>query len=236
MPDEATARERVLAFAQARKLFSEGQRVLAGVGGGLRSLGLMGLLADARDALGLAEVAIASIEPVLDEEVDAAEVVADVGRVARALGLDFYAARPAAPRGGRVDILSELARLARDHGFHRIALGHTRDDDAIRVLGELCAGGLERVRGLSPRLKGGIVRPFLVLSDAEAASLAPPEAIGWSPGTASVANPEEDRVRREILPRLRVVFPGAELHLQALGRQARARRRLEASLRGRADG
>ncbi|MFO0610581.1 MAG: hypothetical protein U0324_45890 [Polyangiales bacterium] len=236
MRDDANARERVLAFTQARKLLSPGQRVLVGVGGGSRSLGLMALLAEAKDDLGLAEVAVASIEPVLDEEADAAEVVADVGRLARALGLDFYAARPAPTRGRRVDVQGELTRIARDQGFHRVALGNTRDDDAVRVLCELCRGGADRVRGLGPRVKGGVVRPFLVLSDAEAARFVPPEAAGWSPGISVAAVPDEDRVRREILPRLRVVFPGVELHLQELGRQARARRRLQASHTQRARG
>lgn len=225
MRDDATARERVLAFIQARKLLSPGQRVLVGVGGGARSLGLMALLAESKDDLGLAQVAVASVEPILDEDADAAEVVADVGRLARVLGLDFYAARPAPTRGRRVDVQGELARIARDHGFHRVALGNTRDDDAVRVLCELCRGGAERVRGLGPRVKGGVVRPFLVLSDAEAHRFVPPEAVGWSPGISIAAVPEEDRVRREILPRLGMVFPGVELHLQELGRQARARRR-----------
>jgi len=234
--DDATARERVLAFTQARKLLAPGQRVLVGVGGGPRSLGLMALLADARDDLGLAQVAVASVEPVLDEEADAAEVVADVGRLARELGLDFYAARPAPTRGRRVDVQGELTRIARDHGFDRVALGNTRDDDAVRVLCELCRGGDDRVRGLGPRVKGGVVRPFLVLSDVEAQRFVPPEAVGWSPGISVAALPDEDRVRREILPRLRVVFPGVELHLQELGRQARARRRARASHSSRGDG
>lgn len=225
MRDDATARERVLAFIQARKLLSPGQRVLVGAGGGARSLGLMSLLAESKDDLGLAQVAVASIEPVLDEEADAAEVVADVGRLARVLGLDFYAARPAPTRGRRVDVQGELTRIARDQGFHRVALGNTRDDDAVRVLCELGRGGVDRVRGLGPRVKGGVVRPFLVLSDVEAHRFVPPEAVGWSPGISIAVVPEEDRVRREILPRLGMVFPGVELHLQELGRQARARRR-----------
>lgn len=224
-----TPRERVLAFTLARKLLARGQRVLVGVGGGFRSLGLMAFLAEARDDLALAEVAVASIEPTFDEDSDAAEVLADVGRLARALGLNFYAARPAPTHGRRVDISSELSRIARNHGFDRVALGHTRDDDAVRVLCELCRGGIDRVRGFSPRFKGGGVRPFLVLSDAEAARFVPAEAQGWIPTLSVAAVPEEDRTRHEILPRLRVVFPGVEAHLQELGRRARTRRRLRAS-------
>lgn len=222
---EATPRERFLAFVQARRLMLPGERVLVGVGGGARSLGLMALLVGARDELDLGQVAVAAVEPVFDEESEAAEVIADVGRLARSYGLDFHAVRPSPVRGQRVDVVGELVQLARTQGFQRVALGNTLDDDAVRVLCELCRGGVERVRGIAPKVKGGVIRPLLVLTDAEAHTFVPGEAVGWGPGVSVGASIEEDRVRREVLPRLRVLFPAAALHLQELGRLARAGRR-----------
>jgi tRNA(Ile)-lysidine synthase TilS/MesJ len=217
------AHERAVAFTQARRLVRPGDKVLVATGGGARSLALMNFLYSARDELDLSELAVAAVEPHTSEESDAAEVVADVGRLARSFGIDFYAVRPS-PTRGRIDVQSELGLLALEKGFHRVALGNTRDDDAVRVLCELARGGIAAVRGLAPRLRGGFVRPFLVLSDAEAMAFTPGEAVGWGPGVCVVA-PEEEAVRREVLPRLRAHFPGVEMMLQETGRRARARRR-----------
>ncbi len=217
------ARERVLAFTQARRLLRPGDRVLVATGGGARSLGLMNFLFAARDELALREVAVAAVEPHTNEDSDAAEVVADVGRLARSFGMAFYAVRPS-PTRGRVDVHGELSLLAAEARFDRVALGNTRDDDAVRVLCELARGGLDAVRGIAPRLRGGFVRPFLVLSDAEAMSFTPGEAVGWGAGVGA-ASPEEEAVRREVLPRLRVHFSAVDMMLQETGRSARARRR-----------
>ncbi len=173
------AHERAVAFTQARRLLRPGDKVLVATGGGARSLALMNFLYSARDELDLSEVAVAAVEPLQrSEDSDAAEVVADVGRLARSYGIDFYAVRPS-PTRGRIDVQTELGELAVEKGFDRIALGNTRDDDrGPRVLGELARGGIAAVRGLAPRLGGGFVRPFLVLSDAEAMAFTPGEAVG----------------------------------------------------------
>ncbi len=227
------ARERVLAFTQARRLVRPGDRVLVATGGGARSLGLMNFLYSARDELDWKELAVASVEPFSEEDSDAAEVVADVGRLARSYGMDFYAVRPT-PARGRIDVNAELIALAAGR-FDRIVLGQTRSDDAVRVLAELSRGGIEAVRGLAPRLKGGFVRPFLVLSDAEAMAFTPGEAVGWGPGAAAVS-PEEEAIRREILPRLRAQFESVDIMLQETGRSARARRRPTRITRARGGG
>jgi tRNA(Ile)-lysidine synthase TilS/MesJ len=227
------ARERVVAYTQARRLLRPGDRVLVATGGGARSLGLMNFLFSARDELDWKELAVAAVEPFSDEDSDAAEVVADVGRLARSFGLDFYAVRPT-PARGRIDVNSELATLAAGR-FDRIALGQTRDDDAVRVLSELARGGIEAVRGLAPRLRGGFVRPFLVLSDVEAMRFTPSDAVGWGPGASAVAA-EEESIRREILPRLRAQFDAVDIMLQETGRSARARRRPNPITRARGGG
>ncbi len=216
------ARERALAWVQARRLVRPGDRVLIATGGGPRSLGLMNFFREVRDELGVGSLAVAAVEPNTREDSDAAEVVADVGRLARALGMDFHAVRPS-PMLARIEVMGELSMLAREQGFDRIALGNTRDDDAVRVLSELARGGMESVRGLAPRLRGGFVRPFLVLSDAEAMALTPDDAAGWAAGVSPV-NEDEEAVRREILPRLRARFASVDMMLQECGRSVRARR------------
>ena len=64
------AYERALAFTRRQRMFREGERVLVGVSGGA-SLGLLGFLMSAQAALGLAEIACASVETDIDEGSDA---------------------------------------------------------------------------------------------------------------------------------------------------------------------
>lgn len=214
---------RALAFCRRNKLFSRGDRVLVGLGGGAASVGLLGFLSCATEALGLAEIAVGSIE--IDGELsDAAESVADVGRAARQLGLSFYAVRPT--QGRRVVLLRELRALAAEQGFQRVAVGHTRDDDARRVLAELCrAEGIGGVRGLAPKLAGAVVRPLLALSTAEAMSLGRSLEIDISRPPPAPSAGLEARLGATVLSRLRALVPDVDASLAALGREARGLRR-----------
>ncbi len=235
---------RAVAFAQRQRLFQPGDRVLVGLGADASSLGLLGLLIHARAALGLADVAVAAVECRLDEESDDAEQVADLGRLARQLGLTFHGVRPSAT-AGRVRVIDELRRLATDQGHTRIALAPTRDDDASRVLLELLRGrGMTSIRGLAPKLRGGVVRPLLTLEGSEAASLA--SLLGVEvPLPPPDQKPSRDRLlpalETMILPRLRAVAPGSSAALAKLGRESRRVQRMlahdaEALVRGGAVG
>lgn len=214
---------RALRFARRQRLFAPGDRVLVGLGGGRASLGLLGFLSSAAHDLALAEIAVASIESD-DELSDAAEAVADVGRVARQLGLSFYAVRPNAR--GRVSVVHELRGLAAAQGFQKVALGHHRDDDARRVFFEVCTRGTDgELRGLAPKLKGHVVRPLLPLSGPEAM------ALGTSLGVELPAPPPpvarrglEVRLEHAVLNRLRALVPNVDQTLAALGRNARIQR------------
>lgn len=235
---------RVLAFVRRRSLLGAGDAVLVGTGGGAASLGLLALLAAHRDALGLARLAAASVEPDLDEWGDAAERVADVGRAVRALGVDFYAVRPADQRGAAVAVEAELRSLAEAHGFTRVVLGHTRDDDALGLLAAaLSAGHLDALRPLRARSAGGVVRPLLGVGGAEAASLAVLLGVELPPldGPPPPAAGLRGALSATVVPRLRAVAPGFETALVALAREAaearrfvrhEAKARVAAALRG----
>lgn len=225
------ALRRALAFASRQRLFAPGDRVLVGMGSDSASLGLLGLLTHAKAALGVTEIAVAAIERRLDEESDDAEQVADLGRLARQLGLTFHAVRPAV-RGRRVRVLEELRKLAIEQGHTRIALAPTRDDDAAQVLWELLRGrGLTAIRGLAPRLSGAVVRPLLALERSEAASLAALLDVELPPmPPPSEPDPSRDRLlpalEATILPRLRALTPGASAALASLGRESRRIQRM----------
>ena len=224
------ALRRAMAFASRQRLFAPGDRVLVGLGSDSASLGLLGFLTHARATLGEAEIAVAAIERRLDEESDDAEQVADLGRLARQLGLTFHAVRPAA-RGRRVRVLDELRRLATEQGHTRIALAPTRDDDAARVLWELLRGrGMTAIRGLAPRVSGGVVRPLLALERSEAASLAALLGVELPASPPDAPDPTRDRLlpalEATIMPRLRALTPGASAALSGLGREARRIQRM----------
>lgn len=220
---------RVLAFVRRRELLREGDAVLVGTGGGAASLGLLALLAAHRQSLGLDRLAAASVEPDLDEWGDAAERVADVGRAVRALEVDFYAVRPADRRGEPVSIEAELRSLAAAHGFSRVALGHTRDDDALGLLAAALSGGhMEAFRALSARSIGGVVRPLLGVGGAEAGSLATLLGVEVPPmvGPPKVLAGLRGALAATVVPRLRAVAPGFESALVALAQEASGARRL----------
>jgi tRNA(Ile)-lysidine synthase TilS/MesJ len=224
------ALRRAMVFASRQRLFAPGDRVLVGLGTDSASLGLLGFLTHARASLGVAEIAVAAIERRLDEESDDAEQVADLGRLARQLGLTFHAVRPAA-KGRRVRVLDELRRLATEQGHTRIALAPTRDDDAARVLWELLRGrGMTAIRGLAPRVSGSVVRPLLALERSEAASLAALLGVELPTSPPEAPDPSRDRLlpalEATILPRLRALTPGASAALAGLGRESRRIQRM----------
>jgi tRNA(Ile)-lysidine synthase TilS/MesJ len=208
--------ERALAFSRGRRLFRPGERVLVGSGAGVASLGAVGFIALAARTLGLAEIAVAAVDL---GHPDDAEVVADVGRVARQLGVTFYALSAEGAAGPTPALLA----LARRERYARVVLGHTRDDAVARVFAGLVSGrGLEGVRPLVARLANGVVRPLLDLREAEALELArtagiEPAMLPPEPGTARP--PVETRLRASVLPRLRVEAPGSDDALLALGRE-----------------
>lgn len=210
------AYERALEYCRARRLFVPGDRVLVGCGNGTASLGVLGFLSLARRDLGLAHLAVGSIDFGRDND---AEAVADVGRFARQLGVDFHAVT-----ADRRTTTQALVALARQAGFTRIALGHTRDDAVARVLAQIVRGrGVETLRPLVARRRDGVVRPLLDLCEAEALELA--RAAGIEP-VALPPDPTmrpslEARLRAVVLPRLRVEVPSADEALLTLGREVR---------------
>lgn len=216
------ARARLLRQVTRRGLFSPGDRVLVGVGGTV-SLSLLAWLVEESPALHLAEVAVASVEQD-DEPSDAAEQVADLGRAARELGVSFHAVRPVRRGAQPIDVVAELTTLAAREGFQRVALAHTLEDDALRVLESVLARGhCTAIRGLSSRGPGPVVRPFLSLSRGEAVSLVPLRGEEFvTPGPPPKRPGRAAELSRTVVPRLRALVPGCESALAALGREARA--------------
>jgi len=225
---------RVVSHVRRRRLVGEGDRVLLGLGGGVASAGMLAAFIMGREVgIPRCELAVAAVETDPSEEHDGAEVVAEVGRVARSFGLPFFAVRPAMHRGA-VRVAAELTSLAAEQGFNRVALAHTRDDEVRRVLRGLSADeGLRGVQGISSRGAGGVIRPVLPLREAEAAALAQDlgiEPVQLPPSPEALAAGELERV---LLTRWRAREPGLDRSLLHIAQEVRALRRMVTAQAGR---
>lgn len=113
-----------------------------------------------------------------------------------------------------------LHRSAADLGAERIAVGHTRDDQAETFLLKLIRGaGLTGLGGIYPR-RGALVRPLLDVSREDLRSLLEARGEPWmdDESNADIANPR-NRVRHRVIPELDAAYGGPAS--RAIARAAR---------------
>jgi tRNA(Ile)-lysidine synthase len=122
---------------------------------------------------------------------------ADVAQAARASRRNLEATA----RELRYRFFFSLLRRGR---LHKLATGHTANDQAETVLLRLLRGsGTRGLGGIYPVLEGGIVRPFLELTRAEIeAELARRELRWREDSTNRDTRFQRNRLRLELLPRL----------------------------------
>jgi tRNA(Ile)-lysidine synthase len=102
-----------------------------------------------------------------------------------------------------------LHRAAEDAGASRIAVGHTRDDQAETFLLKLIRGaGLAGLGGIYPQ-RGIVIRPLLDVSRADLREYLASSGETWveDESNASLDNPR-NRVRHRVLPELDAVYGG----------------------------
>jgi len=103
-----------------------------------------------------------------------------------------------------------LHRCAADIGADRIAVGHTRDDQAETFLLKLMRGaGLTGLGGIYPR-REAIVRPLLDTSRAELRDYLNARGESWvdDESNSDLTNPR-NRVRHRVIPELDAAYGGA---------------------------
>jgi tRNA(Ile)-lysidine synthase len=160
---------------------------------------------------------------------DAANDVDAARRLAAGLGIPFHGLRvhvapsaslQAAARAARYQALWECAQ---DVGAQRIAVGHTRDDQAETVLARLIRGtGVEGLSAIAPRRADGVIRPLIDCSRADVHAYARERALGF------VRDPSNDDprylrtvIRKEVLPVLERLNPRVAVALSSLADDAR---------------
>jgi len=198
--------ERVAAtISRYNMLGPHGSRVIVAVSGGPDSVCLLHVLRE----LNIRVTAVAHLNHKL-RGADSDEDERFVAAMARAAGLDFYSAVATLPGGN----LEQAARRARREFFHdlirrgladRIALGHTRDDQAETVLFRMLRGsGLAGLAGILPVTAEGLIRPLLGVTRDDVEMFLRERGIPWRED-ASNREPRfaRNRIRHELLPRLK---------------------------------
>jgi tRNA(Ile)-lysidine synthase len=205
--------EWVLTYARREGLFRPGDRVLAAVSGGPDSVALLHLLVRLKPQLGL-DLGVAHYDHGLRGEDSGADAdfVNDLAR-----GLDLPCHQGAgqvrdAARRDRVSLQMAARQLrlqflldTRDrHGYARLALGHTADDQVELFWLRLLRGaGLEGLKGMWPATPEGLVRPLLAVGKAVLLAWLEQEALPYRVDASNQSRAYlRNRVRLDLLPQL----------------------------------
>ncbi len=210
---------------RADELWRPGELVLLACSGGIDSIAAWALLAELRPSLGH-RLQVAWVDHGLRS--DQTEVSAALSACAEWTGVPYItltaAIAPAAPdqeANARVARYGSLRRCAAQLGAEVIATAHHADDVAETVLMRVTRGAGVGAQGAIPRRNREIVRPLLGLCrrDLEAVAAALGLAYVEDPGNADPRH-ERNRWRREVLPVMERVRPGAAAGLQRSARHA----------------
>lgn len=207
--------ETVRQYIQAHRLIDQGDRVIVAVSGGPDSVALLHVLHSLQQQLGFA-IHVFHLDHGLRGD-ESAEDALYVRRLAERLGVpsSIVGLGPDVlrRRGGSLQAAARAARmeqiqaLARRIGATRVAVGHTRDDQAETVLMRMLRGsGPHGLAGIRPlRRLGGLtyIRPLLEISRRETEGYC--TAFELSPRLdPSNLKPDylRNRIRLELLPLL----------------------------------
>ena len=204
----------VLSYARDHELFAPGDRVLVAVSGGPDSVALLHLLAGLTGELGLAGLAAGHFDHGLRGRASR-EDAAFVATLARQLSLPFHPGRgevrdaarrekislQMAARRLRLDFLRETCRT---HAYHKLALGHTADDQVELFWLRLLRGAaLTGLKGMAPATPEGLVRPLLAVGKEVLLAWLARESLSHRTDASNLSRAYlRNRVRLDLLPEL----------------------------------
>jgi tRNA(Ile)-lysidine synthase len=198
--------QRVAATVERHRMFAPGQRIGVAVSGGADSVCLLHVLLELR-------VPCLMVLH-LDHGLRGEESRADgefVRAMSAGLGLPIVAREATLAGGGNLEQNARRARLAffremiASGAVDRVAVGHTRSDQAETVLFRLLRGsGTAGLAGVRPvTAEGMIVRPLIEVERAEVEAYLRGRAIAWrEDSTNSSPRFARNRIRHGLLPSL----------------------------------
>ncbi len=201
--------QRVAKTIDRHKMFSAEDHVLVGVSGGPDSTALLHILVALARHYRIRLAVVHLNHGIRGEAAD--RDAAFVRRIADALKLPFHGERAVIQRDN--GSIEEQARDARygffrrvmaEHGFHKLALGHHKDDNAEAVLMHLLRGsGIRGLGGIPPVRDQWVVRPLIDLQRIEILDWLETADIAYVED-ATNADPsyERNRIRHHLIPLL----------------------------------
>ena len=213
------------------RMLTPGDRVLVAVSGGVDSVVLLYVLRELQKSEKLS-LAVAHFDHAI--RADSAADAEFVRKLARSLKLRCYSERADVPAYAKAQKLSLevaartlryqfLERAAQAHNFHKIALGHTLNDQAETLLMRLLRGaGLEGLSGIPPVRPSGeltYIRPLIECTRDQIVAFAQAHKLSWREDPTNYDTTiVRNKIRHELIPTLKEYNPKV---LEALGRAAR---------------
>mgnify|MGYP001236183814 FL=1 len=205
--------QRVAGTIERHAMFSPGQRVGVAVSGGADSVALLYLLLDLRARWDL-RLSLLHVNHHLRGEESEGDA-RFVRELARSLGLEFRCHEADVPgilnaEGGNLEQTARHIRreffvgLIRSGELDRVAVGHTRSDQAETVLFRILRGaGTAGLAGIRPVTAEGIVRPLIDVSRAEVLEYLRARQIPWREDSSNQDRRfARNRIRHDLLPAL----------------------------------
>ena len=210
-------------------LLFPGDRVVVAVSGGPDSVALLQMMSAWRKHMDLT-LAVAHVEHGLREE-ESLEDATFVEQLAGQLGLPFFLKRldlktslrkrkgESVQAVARERRYAQLQAVAREWGGTKVAVGHTRDDQAETVLLSMLRGaGLAGLSGMPAQREPCVIRPFLQVSRSEILQYLDEKRCEFRvDSTNDSPKYTRNRLRRELIPLLKTFNPNV---VSVLSRQA----------------
>jgi len=199
-------------YIRRRRLIRPGERVLAAFSGGPDSVALLHILHELATEMNFRLEALhvnhhaRPVESDLDESFCRA-AAARLGRPIRVEHLDMDRSPGNLEERWRLERQAVYRRCLAEE-FDRVALGHTRDDQAETVLMRLCRGaGRDGLGGMSPAGPGRLIRPLLAVNRAEIMQFLGQHRLEYR-SDLSNQSPEflRNRIRHRVVPVLQEPF------------------------------
>jgi tRNA(Ile)-lysidine synthase len=199
--------DRVAEILTRYNMLPVGSKIGVGVSGGADSVALLHLLHRLRSQFKIELAALHLNHQLRGEESEADERF--VRELAHSLGVPVYCESAVLPPGNveeeaRSARRSFFVRVREREGLARIALGHSRSDQAETVLFRFLRGsGTAGLAGMRPVTAEGFMRPLLELSRHEIRAWASAEGLAWREDSSN-NDPRftRNRIRIETLPEL----------------------------------